>query len=169
MTVSDRRRARRRRIPFVRSAVLEVDGQGHIVALTDLSPEGAFLSARLLVRPEQKLRLRLVLPRDSREVALACRLVWRSERFEPATGRPAGLAVLFEGLTASVIRRVEEFALEGFLPSPEPPPAAHYEYRTLDRPELSVEELNQLGLDGWLLASALRSPAGVRLILVREL
>ena len=169
MTVSDRRRARRRRIPFVRSAVLEVDGQGHIVALTDLSPEGAFLSARLLVRPEQKLRLRLVLPRDSREVALACRMVWRSERFEPATGRPAGLAVLFEGLTASVIRRVEEFALEGFLPSPEPPPAAHYEYRTLDRPELSVEELNQLGLDGWLLASALRSPAGVRLILVREL
>jgi hypothetical protein len=169
MTVSDRRRARRRRIPFVRSAVLEVDGQGHIVALTDLSPEGAFLSARLLVRPEQKLRLRLVLPRDSREVALACRLVWRSERFEPATGRPAGLAVLFEGLTAPVIRRVEEFALEGFLPSPEPPPAAHYEYRTLDRPELSVEELNQLGLDGWLLASALRSPAGVRLILVREL
>ncbi len=169
MTVSDRRRARRRRIPFVRSAFLEVDGQGHIVALTDLSPEGAFLSARLLVRPEQKLRLRLVLPRDSREVALACRLVWRSERFEPATGRPAGLAVLFEGLTAPVIRRVEEFALEGFLPSPEPPPAAHYEYRTLDRPELSVEELNQLGLDGWLLASALRSPAGVRLILVREL
>jgi hypothetical protein len=79
------------------------------------------------------------------------------------------LAVLFEGLTAPVIRRVEEFALEGFLPSPEPPPAAHYEYRTLDRPELSVEELNQLGLDGWLLASALRSPAGVRLILVREL
>ena len=165
----DRRRARRRRIPFVRSAVLEVDGRGHIVALTDLSPEGAFLSARLAIRPDQKLRLRLVLPRDSHEVVLACRLVWRSERFDAGTGRPAGLAVIFEGLSASVIRRVEEFALEGFLPNPEPHPVSHYEYRTLDRPELSVEELNELGLDGWKLASALRSPAGVRLILVRRL
>ena len=68
-----------------------------------------------------------------------------------------------------MIRRVEEFAQEGFLPNPEPPPSTHYEYRTLDRPELSVEELNQLGMDGWKLASALRSPAGVRLILLREL
>lgn len=169
MTTRDRRRARRRRLPYVRSAVLEVDGRDHIVALVDLSPEGAFLSTRVAADPEQKLRLRLVLPRDGREVVIACRLVWRSERFDAARGRPAGIAVAFVGLDAAVIRRVEEFAMEGFLPDPEPPPPSHYEYRSLDRPEVSVEELNHLGLDGWRLASVVPSPAGVRLILVRRL
>ena len=168
-TMSDRRRARRRRIPFVRSAVLEVDGRNHIVALTDLSPEGAFLSTRLAVRPEQKLRCGWCCPATAaRSRSPAAWSGAASDSSRPPGGRRAWRSSS-RASTASVIRRVEEFALEGFLPSPEPPPAAHYEYRTLDRPELSVEELNQLGLDGWLLASALRSPAGVRLILVREL
>ena len=169
MTDRDRRRARRRRLPFVRSAVLEVDGRDHIVALLDLSPEGAFLSTRLVVAAEQKLRLRLVLPRDGHEVAMPCRLVWRSDRFDAASGRPAGLAVAFAGLEASVIRRVEEFAIEGFLPDPEPPPTSHYEYRALDRPEVSVDELNHLGLDGWCLVTVVPFPPGLRLILVRRL
>jgi PilZ domain-containing protein len=156
-------------MPFVRSAVLEVDGRSHIVALTDLSPEGAFLSTRLDLRPEQKLRLRLVLPRDSREVTIDCQLVWRSDRFDVSTGRPAGSAVRFDTLGPSIVRRVEEFALEGFRPSPAPAPAAHFEYRVLERPDLNAAELNELGLDGWQLASALRSPAGVRLILFRQL
>ncbi len=93
----DRRRARRRRLPFVRSAVLEVDGRSHIVALLDLSPEGAFLSTRLEVDPAQKMRLKLVLPRDGREVSMPCHLVRRSERFDAEAGRPAGLAIGFSG------------------------------------------------------------------------
>ncbi len=165
----DRRRARRRRLPFVRSAVLEVDGRSHIVALLDLSPEGAFLSTRLEVEPAQKMRLKLVLPRDGREVSMPCHLVRRSERFDAEAGRPAGLAIGFSGLDPSVVRRIEEFAMEGFLPAHEPPPSSHYEYRVLDRPEVNVEELNRLGLDGWRLTTTLPSPDGLRLVLVRRL
>lgn len=167
--MNERRRSRRRSIPFVRSAVLEVDGRSHIVALLDLSPEGAFLSTRTAIDPKQSLCLRIVLPRRGREVALPCELVWRSDRFDPASGRPAGVAVRFHGLDAAVIRRVEEFALEGFLPVPEPVPAAHYEYRVLERKDVDVEELNRLGRDGWKLASALPSASGLRLVLLRRL
>ena len=169
MTDPDRRRARRRRLPFVRSAVLELGGRSHIVALLDLSPEGAFLSTRLAVEPEQEMQLKLVLPRDGREVSLPCRLVWRSERFDVAAGRPAGLAVGFSGLEASVVRRIEEFAMEGLLPAPEPAPSSHYEYRVLERTEVDVQELNRLGLDGWRLTTTLQSPGGLRLVLVRRL
>ncbi len=167
--MNERRRARRRSFPFVRSAVLEVAGRNHIVAVLDLGPDGAFLQTRTAVEPTQDLRLRIVLPRGGREVIIPCQLVWRSERFDAVTGRPAGLAVRFHGLEAAVIRRVEEFALEGFRPTPNPVPNVHYEYRLLDRPEVDVEELNHLGLDGWRLAAALPSPAGVRLILLRPL
>jgi hypothetical protein len=167
--MNERRQARRRTIPFVRSAVLEVDGRSHIVAVLDLGPDGAFLQTRTTVELSQTLHLRIVLPRSGQEVKIPCQLVWRSDRFDASTGRPAGLAVRFHGLDASVIRRVEEFALEGFLPMPEPVPGAHYEYRVLDRPQVDAEELNRLGLDGWRLASALPAPAGVQLILLRRL
>ena len=167
--MSERRKGRRRSIPFVRSAVLEVDGRNHIVALLDLGPEGAFLSTRLAVDPTQQLRLRIILPRDGREVSLPCQLVRRTDRFDGSTGQPAGLAVRFQGLDAASIRRVEEFAMEGFLPSPEPTPGEHYEYRILDRPELDGEELNRLGRDGWCLATALPTANGVRLVLTRRL
>jgi hypothetical protein len=167
--MNERRRARRRSIPFVRSAVLEADGRSHIVAVLDLGPDGAFLQTRTKAEPTQTLHLRIVLPRSGQEVRIPCQLVWRSERFDAATGRPAGLAVRFHGLDASVIRRVEEFALEGFLPTLEPVPNAHYEYRVLDREQVDPEELNRLGFDGWRLASALPAPPGVKLILLREL
>jgi hypothetical protein len=167
--VNERRRARRRSIPFVRSAVLEVEGRSHIVAVLDLGPDGAFLRTRTPVDATAPLRLRIVLPRSGQEVTIPCQVVWRSEQFDAATGHPAGIAVRFHGLEASVIRRVEEFALEGFLPTPEPVPNAHYEYRLLDRQEVVEEELNRLGRDGWRLASALPMPSGVRLILLRRL
>ena len=167
--MNDRRRGRRRSIPFVRSAVLEVGHRNHIVALTDLGPEGAFLSTRIPFDASLPLRLRLVLPRDGREVSIPCKVVWRSERFEAATGRPAGIAVRFLGLDASVIRRVEEFSMEGFLPASEPIPSEHFEYRILERPALSGEDLNRLGLDGWELAAALPSNGGVQLIFLRRL
>jgi hypothetical protein len=167
--VNDRRKARRRSIPFVRSAVLEVDGRNHIVAVTDLGPDGAFLSTHVAVTPEHHLQLRIILPRDGREVALPCQLVWGSDRFDAATGRPAGVAVRFQGLDGAVVRRVEEFAMEGFLPNPDPPPGEHYEYRVIELPDLDPEELNRLGRDGWSLATALPSAAGIRLVLSRRL
>ncbi len=167
--MNERRRARRRSIPFVRSAVLEVEGRSHIVAVLDLGPDGAFLQTRTAVEPSQAVQLRMVLPRSGQEVNLPCQVVWRSEKFDAASGRPAGLAVRFHSLEASVVRRVEEFALEGFLPTPDPVPNTHYEYRVLDRKEVEVEELNRLGRDGWRLASALPQPDGVRLILLRRL
>jgi hypothetical protein len=167
--VNDRRRGRRRSIPFVRSAVLEAGGRNHIVALTDLGPEGAFLSTRIPLDASLTMRLKLVLPRDGREVSIPCKVVWRSERFDAATGRPAGVAVRFLGLDASIVRRVEEFSMEGFLPSAEPIPAEHFEYRIVDRPALNVDDLNRLGLDGWELAAALPADGGVRLVFLRRL
>jgi hypothetical protein len=169
VSVRDRRRARRRRMPFVRSAVLDVAGRSHIVALIDLSPEGAFLQTRISPEPGKKLHLRLVLPRSGHDVAIPCRVVRQSERFELATGRPAGLAVAFMNPDAPILRQVEEFAVEGFLPAPEPPPPSHYEYRILDRSEVTVDDLNHLGMDGWRLTSTLPGPQGFRLVLIRRL
>lgn len=148
--------------------MLEVDGRSHIVAVTDLSPEGAFLSTRVRVSPNSAVKLKMVLPRDGREVTLPCRLVRSSGTVDAATSR-AGVAVRFHGLDAAVVRRVEEFALEGFLPTLEPVPTDHVEYRLVELPEIDVKELNRLGLDGWVLAAALPTGKGVRFILMRRL
>jgi len=167
--MKDRRRVRRRSIPYVRSAVLEVGSRAHIAAVTDLSPEGAFLTTRVPLGANDKVRLKIVLPRDGREVAIAGQVVWRSERFDAATGRPAGVAVRFLGADAATIRRVEEFSAEGFLPGPGPTPSEHFEYRVIEREILDAEELNRLGRDGWMLVTALTSAPGIRLVLMRRL
>ncbi len=167
--MTDRRKTRRRNLPFVRSAVLEVRGRHHIVAVQDLSADGAFLSTRLSMQDGERVRLRTVLPRDGREVTIPCQVVWTSEKLDAPSGRPAGVAVRFVGLDPTVQGRLAEFSEEGFAPGPEPTPAEHYEYRLLDRPEISLDELNQLGLDGWRLASSQPAADGVRLILLRRL
>ncbi len=170
MSDDDRRKTRRRSLPFVRSAVLEVRGRHHIVAVQDLSADGAFLSTRLSLQDGERVRLRTVLPRDGREVTIPCQVVWTSEKLDAPSGRPAGVAVRFVGLDPTIQRRLAEFSEEGFTPGPEPTPAEHYEYRLLDRQEVSVDELNQLGIDGWRVAASLPSAAGgVRLILLRRL
>ena len=165
----ERRKARRRRMPYIRGGVLEVDGRQHVVAVTDLSPEGAFLKTQAAAEVGQTLRLRMILPREGREMPLPCVVVRRSESFDPETGQPAGIAVRFETLDAAVARRVEEFAMEGFLPALEPAPPERVEYRVLERGELSEAELNRLGLDGWELATTLPILTGVRLVLLRRL
>jgi hypothetical protein len=165
--VNERRRARRRSLPYVRSAVLEVAGRKHVVAVADLSPEGAFLACGADIELGAAIVLRMVLPRDGREVTLPCRVARRVEH--PAQGQKAGLAVRFVNLEAAVIRRIEEFSMEGFLPAPEPTPSEHFEYRMLERRELDVQELNSLGLDGWLLVTTLPSAEGLRLVLMRRL
>ena len=128
----DRRKTRRRSLPFVRSAVLDVRGRHHIVAVQDLSADGAFLSTRLSLQDGERARLRTVLPRDGREVTIPCQVVWTSEKLDAPSGRPAGVAVRFVGLDPTIQRRLAEFSEEGFTPGPEPTPAEHYEYRLLE-------------------------------------
>jgi len=167
--MNDRRSARRRSLPFVRSAVLQVGARNHVVALTDLSADGAFLSTRIDLDPAQDLRLRVILPRDGREVVIPCRLIWRSERFDPDTGRAAGVAVRFGPLEGSARRQLDEFSREGLVPQADPAPADRFEYRTLDRPRVEVEELNRLGMDGWELAAAWPDGDVVHLVLMRRM
>jgi hypothetical protein len=88
---------------------------------------------------------------------------------KPGPNQKSGIAVRFVGLDAPVMRRIEEFAMEGFLPAAEPTPASHYEYRVFERSDVDVDELNRLGLDGWLLVTALPSGPGYRLIFQRRL
>lgn len=167
--MNDRRSTRRRSLPFVRSAVLEVAGRNHVVAVTDLSADGAFLSTRITLDPSQSLRLKVILPRDGREIVIPCRLVWRSERFDPDTGRAAGVAVRFEELDEPARKLLDSFSREGLVPQAEPAPADRFEYRTLDRPRLEVEELNRLGLDGWELVWVTPDGGQVRLVLMRRI
>jgi Tfp pilus assembly protein PilZ len=167
--MNDRRLSRRRRLPFVRSGVFESEGRNHIVQVTDLGPEGAFLSTRLAVEVGLKAVLRMVLPRDGREVPLPCQVVWRSEAGTLRGSAPAGIAVRFQGLDAAVARRVEEFASEGMRPDPDPAPAERFEYRVVEVPEVNEGDLSRRGLDGWQVSSALPTPNGVRLILLRRL
>jgi Tfp pilus assembly protein PilZ len=165
----ERRHVRRRRIPFVRSAVLELAGRSHIVALADLGPEGAFLSTRSSFRPGASAVLKLVLPRRGQEVTIACDVVRSTRTFDVASGQPAGVAVRFHDLEPAVLRRIEEFAREGFVPDLDPAPAERYEYRLLERSEVDPLELNRLGLDGWALAAVMPRPSGVQLVLFRLL
>jgi Tfp pilus assembly protein PilZ len=165
----ERRQARRRRIPFVRSAVLEIAGRSHIVALADLGPEGAFLSTRSSFQAGTPAVLKLVLPRRGQEVAIACVVVRSASRLDPVSGQPAGIAVRFHDLEPAVLRKIEEFAREGFVPDPDPAPAERYEYRLLDRAEVEAAELNRLGLDGWALTTVIPRPGGVQMVLRRLL
>ena len=167
--MNDRRLSRRRRLPFVRSGVFELGGRNHIVQVTDLGPEGAFLSTRLAADVGEKGVLRMVLPRDGREVPLPCQVVWRSEASGARGSTPAGIAVRFQGLDAAVARRVEDFATEGLRPDPDPAPPERFEYRVLEVAELDEADLGRLGLDGWQLSSALPVAQGLRLILLRRL
>ena len=168
-STSDRRRSRRRRMPFVRSAILEVGERSSLVIVSDLSPEGAFLATRVPMDPSDSAVLKLVVPRDGRILSLPCHVLRQTKAFDAQSGLPSGMAVKFRGLDAAAVRRIEEFAMEGFLPSVEPTPQDHFEYRSLERFTVDVEELNSLGLDGWQLVSALPSANGFQLVLVRRL
>ncbi|MBN2369539.1 MAG: PilZ domain-containing protein [Vicinamibacteria bacterium] len=166
--MTDRRHTRRRTMSNVRSGVLSVGSRKHIVAVVDLSPEGAFLTTRAEVSAADEMTLELMLPRRSRVVRLPCRLVWRSERFDATTGHPAGIAVRFEPLDAETNRHIEEFARTGFRLS-EQPATSRYEYIIIERKDVDVDELNQLGREGWALVATPLSRRGMRLVLMRPL
>jgi hypothetical protein len=167
----ERRRYRRRTLPFLRGAVLQVGTETHIVILADLSVEGAFITTRapFEIPTGQTLHLRIVAPRHSREVSIPCQLVWHNERFEAASGRPAGMAVRFQEVDPELYRWIEEFALEGFRPSAAPTPVEHYEHRIIERATVEVQELNRFGRDGWQLVTMFPTATGFKLVLVRRI
>lgn len=169
--MNERRRSRRRSLPFIRSVVLEVGADSHIVILTDLSTEGAFLTthAPFPIPKGKPLRVRMVIPRDSREAVIPCELVWTNERFDATTGRPTGMAVRFLEVEAELHRRVEEFAAEGFGHSAAPTPLEHFEHRIIERATVDVSDLNRFGKDGWQLVTIVPSERGFKLILVRRI
>jgi hypothetical protein len=119
--------------------------------------------------PDVPLRLRMVVPRHSREVAVPCELVWRSSHFDVATGRPSGIAVRFLEIDPELQKCIEEFALEGFRPSAAPTPIEHFEYRILERTSVEMPDLNRFGRDGWRLVTIFPAASGFKLVLVRRI
>ena len=167
--MTERRQTRRRTIPFLRGGVLQVGDRSHIVTVVDLSPDGAYLATRVPVAPGQNPRLKTVLPRSGRQVTLPCEVVWRNDRFDPATGRPAGMAIRFIKTDEKVQQHLETLTVEGLLPVATGGNQERYEYRVVDRAAFEVEDLNRLGLDGWQLATAVPLAEGLRLVLARRL
>jgi PilZ domain len=104
----DKRRSPRRRLPFGRTAVLEIAGRAHLVALVDLSVTGAYLATRSAVPKGGSLRLRVRLP-GTGELKLPCELVRNESGDDPAKGRRAGIAVRFVGVDDPVLKQLEGF------------------------------------------------------------
>jgi len=110
---ADRRRTRRRRLPFGRGAVLEFTGSSHVVAVVDLSIGGAYLSTRAPIAPGQSMQLRLM-PVGGTELRLPCeavRVITRRETGPDAY--PPGVAIRFLDLAADVKERLGMFVEEG--------------------------------------------------------
>ncbi len=134
--MKERRASPRRTLPYVRSGVLRVGQRDHIVAITDLSSEGAFLSTRIEIPAGASLQLRMILPNAVREIAVGCELVWRNERFDPQTGRPAGLAVRFRGVEGEARDLLDAYTSRVLRPEvPE-----RLEYRILEREAVGVAD-----------------------------
>jgi hypothetical protein len=167
--MKERRQVRRRTMPFLRGGVLQVGEREHIVTIVDLSPEGAFLATRVDVRAGKDVALRAVLPRGGRQVTLPCEVVWRNARFDPKTGRPAGMAVRFIGPDDQVRRHLDGLSLEGLYPAAITGTRHRYEYRIIETSDVDVSELNRLGHDGWALATTIPREHGTRLVLYRRL
>jgi len=106
---SDRRQQPRRRLPFVRSAVAQLEDRGHLVSVADLSRSGALLESRTHLAAAPVFELRFVLPGAFRETKLECRLVRESS----SDSGSQLLAVRFEAVDPETARVIDEF-VDGF-------------------------------------------------------
>ncbi|HEY7514066.1 MAG TPA: PilZ domain-containing protein [Vicinamibacteria bacterium] len=166
----ERREAPRRRLPFVRSGVLEIRGRNHIVSVADLSPQGALLGGRVSAEIGEAAVLHMVLPGAGRKEALPCRVARLVDSPQGAGGPASGLGVRFEGLETPLTADSVGYPPGAGPTRPEPAPTAGetWEYRVLDVEDLDERDLNRIGQDGWRLATAVSVPTGVRLVLLRR-
>jgi Tfp pilus assembly protein PilZ len=102
-------RARRRKLPFGRAAVLSVDGREHIVGLADVSTTGAFLITKVSFRVGQKVIVKMVPIPGRREISLPGRIVRVAQTGEESPQHPHGLAIQFAGLDLRTREVLEDF------------------------------------------------------------
>ncbi len=112
---AEQRKQPRRRLPFLRSAVAQLDDRGHFVAVVDLSRGGALLESRSPFEPTPSFLLRFVLPGAFQETRLECHLI---RSFQTDEGVMA-LAVRFQDVEDGIARVIDEF-VDG-LTEPEEP------------------------------------------------
>lgn len=104
-TGADRRQQPRRKLPFVRCAIVQSNGCGRMVTIRDLSRGGALLESRVPFEPQSSFALRLVLPGGGGEARLPCELI----RTTPANGHAMGLAVRFGEIEPRLAQLIERF------------------------------------------------------------
>ncbi len=102
-------RARRRKLPFGRAAVLSVDGREHIVGLADVSATGAFLVTRETFPLGQAVVVRVMPIPGRREMRLPARVVRVAPAGEESPQHPHGVAVQFAALDVRSREMLEDF------------------------------------------------------------
>ncbi len=102
-------RARRRKLPFGRAAVLSVAGREHIVGLADVSATGAFLVTTARFPVGQEVVVKVMPIPGRREVRLPARVVRIAQTGEESPQHPHGLAVQFAGLDQRTREILEDF------------------------------------------------------------
>jgi hypothetical protein len=102
-------RARRRKLPFGRAAVLSVDGRDHIVGLADVSATGAFLITKVPFPIGQEVVVKVVPIPGRREISLPARIVRVTQTGEESPQHPRGGAVQFGGLEQRTREVLEDF------------------------------------------------------------
>lgn len=108
----ERRRSRRRRLPFRRGAILESAVCDHLVAVMDLSVNGAYLATRASVFPGQTLSLKLMLVLGG-VLRLACEVVRVCPHRAGPDAYPPGVAVRFLDVPPAAQKRLGAFVGEG--------------------------------------------------------
>jgi len=109
----EKRQSRRRRLPFGRSAVLEVDGCSHNVKLDDLSRGGALIATTVAITGAQPLVLKAFLPLGAPQARLPCQLVRVIQPRDPSEGRQHRVAVRFTDLDQKTVQQLEAFVAAG--------------------------------------------------------
>jgi len=105
----DARRARRKKMPFGRGAVLVVGDRSHIVGIADLSVSGAFLRMRLPLRVGDEHLLKLFVLPDRAELRLRARVVRVSVDRDESRDHSRGVAVQFVDPSPGAFARLQSY------------------------------------------------------------
>jgi Tfp pilus assembly protein PilZ len=89
------RAAFRRKLPFGRGAVLQVNDRAHIVGVSDISVTGAFLSTRAPVSVGETHVLRLLVLPERVEISIKAEVVRLAQKETESSHHPPGVGVRF--------------------------------------------------------------------------